>query len=428
MYPTRLDAGPWFTVGKQLDGSEAFERVSRFRRTPAGARRPYCVYVHVPFCRSICSFCALYTFGVGPDADHRFDEYVDMVLRSLPSNPWYGAQRPPTTVHFGGGTPLVLGNERFTRLVRALVEAFGTSPACEWAVETTTSSLDPPTVATLAALGFQRIHLGVQTLDDTTRQRVGRRGPGAATLERIVDLHARGFLTSVDLIIGLDGVDRSIFERDLQRLYAAGVRMFSICELRERRPAAFAASRRDPDRARRNFDLWRTAWDFMADVELIPIHGGQFARSQKDNLYFTHPARREDCVAIGPYAHGSADRISYGNHLLREYYRAVRSASPPMAMGVDYGAGEQVVCDLERELLAHHISDSVLGEVLGTYRDHFAALLDSWLTDGLLCEGAGGCGLDLTASGSWFVGNMVIHARSMAETTRSSLALSRLPR
>ncbi len=423
MYSTRLDAGPWFNVGEQLDGPEAFERVSSIRRAPAGERRPYCVYVHVPFCRSICSFCALYTFGVGANASHRFDEYVDVVLRSLEYNPWYGSDRPPTTVHFGGGTPLVLGDGRFARLVRALIDAFGNSSTCEWAVETTTSSLDPSTVSKLAALGVQRIHLGIQTLDDTTRQRVGRRESGAAAVERIVDLHTRGFLTSVDLILGLEGVDKALVESDLRRLYEAGVRMFSICELRERRPADFVASRSDPDRAMRNFDLWRTIWDFMAEVELSPIHVGQFARSQKDNLYFTHPARNEDCVAIGPYAHGSADRVCYGNHLLRDYYYAVRSASPPMVIGVDYGAGEQVICELERELLSHHVSDSVLGQVLDRHPGQFNRLFDLWLAKELLCEGTGG-GFDLTASGSWFVGNMVLDARSMAESTGFHLSVS----
>jgi hypothetical protein len=90
-----------------------------------------------------------------------------------------------------------------------------------------------------------------------------------------------------------------------------------------------------------------------------------------------------------------------------------------MAMGVDYSAGEQVICELERELLTHHVSDAVLGDVLDSYPDQFTALLDSWFADELLCEGAGNYGFDLTASGSWFVGNMVMDARSMAEATET---------
>lgn len=415
MYARRLETGPWFTVGEKLDGLAAHQRVLDVRHARGDARRPYSVYVHVPFCASICSFCALYTQGVNANAHERLGEYLDAVLRSLEYSPWYGSAEPPTTVHFGGGTPLHIGLTRFERLVRSLRDAFGTSVTCEWAVETTTSSLDAATVDLLEVLAFRRVHLGIQTLDDAIRRRVGRRESGEAAVERIMDLEARGFLTSVDLILGLDGVDELIVERDLQHLYEAGVRMFSICELRERSRAAFLAAGDDRVRAERHYALWRTIWNFMERAGLIPIHAGQFARGPQDNLYFTHPARGEDCVAIGPYAHGSAGHVSYGNLLLPDYYLAIRQGLAPIAMGVDYGAGERVVCALERELLTHRVSDTVLCDVLDTYADSFQHVLDGWLAEDLLREVDGGGELALTAGGSWFVGNMIADARGLAE-------------
>lgn len=415
MYARRLETGPWFTVGEHLNGPAAHQRVVDVRHASEGAQRPYCVYVHVPFCASICSFCALYTQGVNANAHERFDEYLNAVLRSLESSPWYGSAEPPTTVHFGGGTPLHLGLTRFERLVRALRDAFGTSVTTEWAVETTTSSLDAGTVDLLGALAFRRVHLGIQTLDDAIRRRVGRRESGDAAIERIMDLEARGFLTSVDLILGLDGMDEVIVEQDLQRLYQAGVRMFSICELRERSQAALLATRDDPIRAERHYALWQTIWSFMERVGLIPIHVGQFARSQADNLYFTHPARGEDCVAIGPYAHGSAGHVSYGNLLLPDYYLAIRQGLTPIAMGVDYRDGERVVCALERELLTHRVSGTVLRDVLNKYADGFQRLLDRWFAGDLLRAVDGDGEFALTAGGSWFVGNMIADARGLAE-------------
>ncbi|HEV3040917.1 MAG TPA: radical SAM protein [Candidatus Angelobacter sp.] len=419
-YPTRLDSGPWFTVGEQLDGLSAYQRIRDARSRSVNSCRPYCVYVHVPFCHSICNFCALYTHGVGANAEDRFDEYIDVVLRSLPHNPWYGSDEAPTTVHFGGGTPLSLGVKRFTRLVRALTEAFGTSSACEWAVETTTSSLDGATVDALEGLQFRRIHLGIQTLDDTTRARIGRRESGATAIQRIVALEARGFLTSVDLILGLDGVDGAILTEDLRRLYEAGVRMFSICELRERSRKASVSGQGEREKSQRNYAFWRMIWDFMEEVGLSPIHVGQFACTQADNLYFTHPARGEDCVAIGPYAHGSAKEVAYGNHLLPHYYEAVRAGRSPIALGVDYRAAELAVCALERELLTHSVSQAVLRGVLEAYPNRFESILDSWLTNDLIREVDDGLGLALTVCGSWFVGNMILETRIMAELCQSN--------
>jgi oxygen-independent coproporphyrinogen-3 oxidase len=419
-YPIRLEAGPWFTAGEQLDGPTAHERVLAVRNKTVDRHRPYAVYVHVPFCSSICSFCALYTFGAGPNSGYRFDEYTDVVLRSLEHNPWYGSVEAPTTVHFGGGTPLSLGVKRFARLVRGLVDAFGTSQACEWAVETTTSSLDAEAVDALEALQFHRIHLGVQTLNDATRTRIGRRESGAKALQRIATLEERGFLTSADLILGLAGVDEAIVENDLRRLYEAGTRMFSICELRERGRQVIPIGLSGPESAARTYTLWRTVWKFMEEVGLIPIHVGQFARSQTDNLYYTHPARGEDCVAIGPYAHGSAEEVSYGNRLLPEYYEAVRAGVSPIAMGVDHSTGEQALCTLERELLTHRISQSALGKVSDLYLNRFESILDSWFANGLIREADREAGFALTVSGSWFVGNMILEARAMAEPCGST--------
>jgi anaerobilin synthase len=415
-YSRRRESEPWFSVGEQLDGASAHRRVKASRDGESGGSRPYCVYVHVPFCASICRFCALYTFGVSANADDVSSTYVDVVRRSLDTHPWAGSPHPPTTVHFGGGTPLILGAERFAVLVHALRDAFGTSPACEWAVETTTSSLDPETVDALEALECRRVHLGIQTLDDQTRVRIGRRETGATALARIRALEARGFLASVDLIVGFEGIDASGVESDLYRLYEAGVRMFSVCELRERRLVRLGI-RDEEERARRNYAVWRTIWAFMERVGLVPIHLGQFGRTQADNLYFTHPARGEDCVAIGPYAHGSADELCYGNRLLPDYYDAILGGETPIAMGIDYRAGEQIIREVERELLAHQVSKRTLDRVGQAYPDTFPPILDRWLAQALLDETHPHVDFRLTADGSWFVGNMIEDVRRMAETS-----------
>ncbi|MCC6155357.1 MAG: radical SAM protein [Candidatus Hydrogenedentes bacterium] len=414
-YPHRIESAPWFAAGEQLDGASVCNRVIELASEREWPARPYAVYVHVPFCKSICSFCALYAQALGGTPERRLDEYLSGVLRSLELNPWQGSNRAPTTVHFGGGTPLVLGARRFERLKQGLIDAFGDSPACEWAVETTTSSLDSATIDLLEALCVRRIHLGIQTLDDATRSRLGRQESGQKAIARVMELEARGFHTSVDLILGLDGVSEVMIEEDLSRLYQAGVRMFSICELRERSRAQTLAKQHDAARARRHYAAWQTIWRFMERVGLIPIHCGQFARNHADNLYFTHPARGEDCVAIGPYAHGSVGHVTYGNLLLPEYYQSIRAGELPIAFGADYSAAEQAVCALERKLLAHGVLCGELSDLLNTFPNCFEDVLETWIAKGLLQAATGEQGFTVTMSGSWFVGNMIADVRALAE-------------
>ena len=415
-YAERVEPGPWFAAGEPLDAAAVVARMRHEVEQGAGVPRPYAVYVHVPFCKTICSFCALYTSALGKNADRRLDSYLEAVLESLESNPWCHRSVGPTTIHFGGGTPLVLGLERFERLVRGLITAFDATDACELAIETTTSSLDPATVDRLEDLGIRRVHLGIQTLNDGVRSKIGRRETGEEAVRRILSLEARGFFTSVDLILGLDGVDEAVVRADLGRLHAAGVRMFSICELRDPRRHKFLENQTDKSRNERHFAIWQVIWRFMERAGLVPIHIGQFARCQAENLYFTHPARGEDCVAIGPYSHGSTGHLSYANLLLPDFHAAVRAGLVPVSMGVDYGAGERAVCALERELLTHRVSQAAVSRWQAEFSGLADEILDWWLRSDLLKPGHHHGEFLVTAGGSWFIGNMIADIRSLAES------------
>jgi oxygen-independent coproporphyrinogen-3 oxidase len=373
---------------------------------------PYCIYVHIPFCLSRCSYCALYTMEVKADRDKVFATFLEGFKRSLDIHPQRSRLAAPVTVHFGGGTPLSLGIGRFLELREAVRAAFGDSASCEWAIESTTSDLDEKTSAALKEAGFQRLHLGVQTLEDAVRRRIGRREPGEVVVGKIRQLLSAGFRLSVDLIIGFDGFSRAMLGRDLERLFEAGIRMFSICELR-----ALTGGKTDaPGKIRetsRNRALWSVIWDFMRGHGLRPIHAGQFGRSDRDNLFYTHPARREYCLALGPYAQGSAQNLIYGNLLLPGYLEAAREGRSCVDYAVVYSDRIQRLRDLEGELMTHRVSRETLVSAFEAWGGALRDLWDNWLSHGLIIPGKGSEHV-LTEEGSWFVGNMIWQARELA--------------
>ena len=412
-FAQRLESRPWFEAGRPLDGEAAREYLVALRERSKDQPRPYCVYVHVPFCASICRYCALYTRAVRGNADAVFDEYIERVCQAIADHPNARSDHGPTTVHFGGGTPLHLGLARFAALTHALRHAFGNPDSCEWALETTTSSLNPDVVATLADLGFQRIHLGIQTLDNRLRQHYGRRESGEAAIEKIQYLQQQGFRCSVDLIIGFEDSTDAILRDDLQRLYDAGIRMFSLCELRQRKETELT-TRQHQEQSQRNYRFWTVIWQFMERAGLLPIHLGQFARSPKHNLYYTHPARGEDCIAIGPYAHGSAGRLYYSNKLLPDYYAAIQAGASPIDRAVLYDDRLETIRDLEWELLAHRVRQLTLDNVAFHY-PAFAEILAFWQGRELLVKTEDESSWAVSREGSWFIGNMVFQARQMTE-------------
>lgn len=413
LYRSRTEIGPWFAASKKLEPFEVQLRLQK-RNHSTRARHPYCIYVHVPFCPSRCSYCALYTQVPGTHLNETLDEYLSLTRKAIEMHPCAFPPRAPTTVHFGGGTPLFLGMERFTQLAKTIGDTFGASPACEWALETNTSSLTPEIASGLKELGFERIHLGIQTLDNKLRRKIRRRESGEAALEKIDLLNQLRFRISADLILGFEDQSDAVLESDLEQLYAAGVRMFSICELRN-----LAHGNRTARVAEKNHRLWQTLWDFMMARHLIPIHLGQFGRSYRDNLYYTHPARGEDCISLGPYAHGSNDAMLYGNQLLPIYYESIRENRAPIQFGMRFNRNTRGIRKLERELLGHKIQRATLDRVLSRSHVRLGVLWDSWLAAGLLERHTKhGC-YRPTMDGSWYVGNMVADLRSLATAGRT---------
>jgi coproporphyrinogen III oxidase-like Fe-S oxidoreductase len=124
--------------------------------------KAFCIYVHIPFCASRCSFCDCYSFQLKRHRERHIEAYIALLTQEIRLWSRLGtlAHRPVSTVHFGGGTPTFLREKSFRRLVQNLRESFHTEPQTEWALESTSSELTDEMFSLLDALGFTRLHVG----------------------------------------------------------------------------------------------------------------------------------------------------------------------------------------------------------------------------------------------------------------------------
>jgi oxygen-independent coproporphyrinogen-3 oxidase len=164
------------------------------------------LYVHVPFCRQICTFCNLYAI-VSRD-ESLFDRYVDAVVaESL----WYAphaAGRQVDTLYLGGGTPSQLSPAQLDRLMTGLERAlaFERSAVIEVALEVAPDTVTPQRLAEYRAIGINRVNLGLQTAIDGELRGIGRRQNAQAATASVAAAVAAGFdNVCVDLIYGLEG-------------------------------------------------------------------------------------------------------------------------------------------------------------------------------------------------------------------------------
>lgn len=123
-------------------------------------RSPLSIYLHIPFCRSRCSYCAFNTYT---DLAYLAPAYVDALCSELSAVAANGPKREVHTVYVGGGTPSLLTPRQFERLLERLRAAFDISSTCEISLEANPDDLAVDYLRSLRELGFNRLSIGMQS-------------------------------------------------------------------------------------------------------------------------------------------------------------------------------------------------------------------------------------------------------------------------
>jgi oxygen-independent coproporphyrinogen-3 oxidase len=198
-------AGPRYTSYPTAPAwSEGYD-ASCFAEDLAGlsAGAPLSVYVHVPFCRSLCHFCAC-NRRITRDAALP-ERYLDAIAREVEAlGRALPRALPVEQLHWGGGTPTHLTPAQIRRLFGLLADAFPLAPGAEISLEADPRVTSGAQLETLRACGFERLSLGVQDFDARVQQAIHRVQSAADTARLVEHARALGFgSVSFDLIYGL---------------------------------------------------------------------------------------------------------------------------------------------------------------------------------------------------------------------------------
>ena len=180
------------------------DAVRVFQTSRSGrAAAPLSVYVHIPFCESLCYYCACNK--IITKHHERGAEYLDaletelgLVVESL------GTGRPVSQLHFGGGSPTFLADAELARVMQALRNAFRLTRDSEVSIEVDPRTVTPERLAHFRNLGFNRLSFGVQDFDPQVQQAVHRLQPYEMVAGLMASARELGYLSiNADLIYGL---------------------------------------------------------------------------------------------------------------------------------------------------------------------------------------------------------------------------------
>jgi oxygen-independent coproporphyrinogen III oxidase len=180
--------------------------------------KPAGIYIHIPFCRSRCSYC---DFATGMYNAPMAERYVQCVVNEIGS--WREVDSPAVvdTIYFGGGTPSLLAPAQLERLLRAAHRRFMVADDVEVTLEINPGTVTPEALGVFRRLGINRASFGAQTFDDGELARLGRSHTSDDTRRTLRYLRDAGFENaSFDLIAGLPGQTMTTWRQNLAEAFS----------------------------------------------------------------------------------------------------------------------------------------------------------------------------------------------------------------
>ena len=313
------------------------------------------VYLHIPFCRSRCSYCDFAT-DVYKNSQS-VDRYVSALVKEVESfESGYSAlgdaraSAPVDTVYFGGGTPSLLSAKQLEKILNAVHKKFSVAENSEITMEMNPATLTPERLKAYKNLGVNRASFGAQTFDDAELKRLGRRHTAADVRETIGLLRKAGFANvSFDLIAGLPRQTLADWRRNLDEALKLKPEHLSLylLEIHETTPlAAQIRSGRQPlpdeDLAAAMYELMRqrVSADGYEQYEIsnFSLHGFE---SKHNSKYWTLDA----VFGFGCSAHsfdGKSKRWSNERDTAK-YVASIENARPPIVQAEEIDAASEFV-------------------------------------------------------------------------------------
>lgn len=195
------------------------------------------LYVHIPFCESLCYYCACNK--IITKHKERSAQYLTYLSKELDLHTRHlGRGQAVSQLHLGGGTPTFMSDDELRQLMAMLRAHFSFVPGGEYSVEVDPRTVDEGRLAVLAELGFNRLSFGVQDFDSAVQKAIHRIQPAEQVFKLVQASRRLGFESvNVDLIYGLPLQTPESFERTLsqvQQLRPDRIALYAYAHLPER--------------------------------------------------------------------------------------------------------------------------------------------------------------------------------------------------
>lgn len=339
------------------------------RRNIGAVERALSLYVHLPFCSTVCFYCACNK--VVTRNRSRGGQYMDYLAREIELQSSLFGDRPDVTqMHWGGGTPTFFDAAQLGQLFARLRQHFEFARGGEYSIEIDPRTVNAETVVALREMGFNRMSLGVQDFDPDVQRAVNRVQSEEQTLAVMEAARSSGFDSiNIDLIYGLPKQSLLTFNRTLARVISAQpdrIAVYNYAHL----PARFKPQRRISEAElpapEIRLKLLGLAVQRLTEAGYVYIGMDHFAKpgdalavaQRQGRLHrnFQGYSTQPDCdlLALGVSAIGAIGPTYSQNHRdLPAYYEALDRGALPIMRGIELTADDILRRAVIQALMCH---------------------------------------------------------------------------
>lgn len=366
-YPTAVQFHEKFT---EQDYKQWCERTNA-----ESLQRPLSLYFHLPFCDTVCFYCACNKV-VTKNRD-KAQPYLDRVYRELAlQSALFDNSRTVDQLHWGGGTPTFISHEQMRELMRVTREHFKLhdDDSGEYSIEIDPREVTEETIGLLRELGFNRMSLGVQDFEPAVQKAVNRIQTEDETFAAMNVARRVGFRSvSVDLIYGLPFQSVSSFARTVDKVIAAGADRLSVFNYAHL-PQMFKPQRRinaeelpPPEEKLAILDdtikrLTAAGYVYIGMDHFAKPEDELAVAQREGTLYrnFQGYSTHADCdlIGLGITSIGMVgNTYSQNVRTLEEYYARLDADSIPVFRGMELDADDLLRREVITQLICHFALD-----------------------------------------------------------------------
>lgn len=292
------------------------------------------LYLHLPFCRVHCTYCA---FAISTDLSQQ-DAYTEAMLREIRAAP----RGVVETIYLGGGTPSRTSLENLSRIFARIREQFTVVPDAEISMEANPEDVTPVALAAWRALGVNRLSIGVQSFHDDELAAISRVHDRQRALNAVTAAVATGMRTNLDLMLGLPLQTADSFRETLDTAVALGAGHLSLymLDLEEKTPLDVQVARGRVTLPEDDLvaNLYVEAIERLGSAGLAQYEISNFAREGESCRHNLRYWTRGEYHGFGLGAHSFLDGRRFANS--RDMRRYIELAPEATDFSEDLGEGE----------------------------------------------------------------------------------------